>query len=286
MAFLDHITECNKFNLTKFGRFIVEGLPMGWVRRDLMDRLRAFPDVFVLADNMVAMHPDLRTADQRSQAFHMAAQTMVKEWGLMPLTNELYPVAAGWGQAPLMLMDRTMVVVFGVPSHGVHVNGIVRKPDGVHLWIGTRSAGKAVAPGKLDNMIAGGQPHNLSLMDNLVKEAAEEADVPEALARTARPVGLITYMREDAWGLRPDVMFCYDLEVPADFVPRNTDGEIDRFTLMPVAEVAARVRDTLDFKLNVNLVIMDFMVRHGVLSPDTEPSYVKIVQGLRRSLSA
>ena len=27
-------------------------------------------------------------------------------------------------------------------------------------------------------------------------------------------------------GLKPDVLFCYDLELPGDFVPRPQDGEV------------------------------------------------------------
>jgi len=172
--------------------------------------------------------------------------------------------------------------VFGVRAYGVHVNGVVRRPDGLHLWIGRRAPDKPVAPDKLDNMVAGGQPAHLGLMDNLVKEAAEEADIPADLARTARPVGAICYCLEDQWGLKPDVMFCYDLEVPADFTPRNTDGEISSFQLLPIAEVAARVKDGDEFKFNVNLVILDFLLRHGLLSPDDEPDYVEIVKGLRQ----
>lgn len=185
----------------------------------------------------------------------------------------------------MMKMDRSMVALFGVPSHGVHVNGVVQKRNGLHLWIGTRALNKSVAPGKLDNMVAGGQPHDLSIMDNLVKEAHEEAGIPEALARTARSVGMISYVREDTWGLRPDVMFCFDLDVPETFVPQNTDGEISGFALMPVAHVAQRVRDTKDFKLNVNLVIIDLLIRHGLLTPDGEPDYVDIAQGLRRGFN-
>jgi len=284
MAFMDSIIECNRHDLSRFRRFLVAGQPMGWVRHDLAERLTIFPDVFVVTDDSIAMHPALRTEEERTQAFDSASVTMVQDWGVTPLKGELYPVASRWGQPALMKMDRSMVAVFGVPSHGVHVNGLVRKPEGLFLWIGKRALDKAVAPGKLDNIIAGGQPYNLSLMDNLVKEAAEEADVPEALARTAKPVGLITYVREDEWGLRPDVMFCFDLDVPQDFIPRNTDGEITEFYLMPVEKVAALVRDTLDFKLNVNLVIIDFLVRHGFLTPDTEPDYIDIVRGLRRTV--
>lgn len=27
-------------------------------------------------------------------------------------------------------------------------------------------------------------------------------------------------------GLKPDVLFCYDLQLPADFVPKPQDGEV------------------------------------------------------------
>jgi hypothetical protein len=282
MAFLDSIVECNKHDIAKFRPFLVDGNAMGWVRHDIAVRLSAFGDVFAVTEEHVTMHPSLTTESAKTLAFDRAAHVIEKEWGITPLKGELYPVVRRWGQEPVMKMDRSMVALFGVPSHGVHVNGFVRKADGLYLWIGKRALDKAVAPGKLDNMIAGGQPFDLSLMDNLVKEAAEEADVPEAMARTAQPVGMISYMREDYWGLRPDVMFCFDLEVPDDFIPQNTDGEIIDFTLMPVHQVAQLVRDTQDFKLNVNLVIIDFLIRHGWITPDAEPDYIDIVQGLRK----
>ena len=78
-------------------------------------------------------------------------------------------------------------------------------------------------------------------------------------------------------------MFCYDLELPADFTPVNTDGEIDRFELWPIGKVAARVRDSFDFKFNCNLAIIDFLVRTGYLTPENEPDYIDIVLGLRRT---
>jgi hypothetical protein len=43
------------------------------------------------------------------------------------------------------------------------------------------------------------------------------------------------------------------------------------------------VRDTDDFKFNVPLVILDFLVRHGWLRPE-DPDYVEIVAGLRRDV--
>ena len=78
-------------------------------------------------------------------------------------------------------------------------------------------------------------------------------------------------------------MYCYDLELPADFRPVNTDGEVAGFELQPIEEVMARVRDTEDFKINCNLVIIDFLIRHGLIGPD-EPDYLDLIQGLRSPL--
>ena len=61
------------------------------------------------------------------------------------------------------------------------------------------------------------------------------------------------------------------------------DGEVGSFTLMAVDEVAATVRRGQAFKYNCNLVIIDYLVRHGVLGPD-HPDYIRIVSGLRAPL--
>ena len=81
--------------------------------------------------------------------------------------------------------------------------------------------------------------------------------------------------------MKPDVQFCFDLELPEGFTPENTDGEIEDFMLWPLAEVAACVRDTDRFKFNCSLVIIDFLIRHGHLTPESDPDYVRICRGLR-----
>ena len=37
-------------------------------------------------------------------------------------------------------------------------------------------------------------------------------------------------------GLRRDLLHCYDLELPEDFVPRAADGEVEAFELWPMAQ--------------------------------------------------
>ena len=41
------------------------------------------------------------------------------------------------------------------------------------------------------------------------------------------------------------------------------------------------MRPTTEFKFNVNLVIIDLLIRLGKLSPDTEADYMDLVTGLR-----
>lgn len=281
MSFIDHIKACNAADISHFRPFEVAGVPVGSVRTSFAMRLAAFPDVFSVRDDRVTLLEQFNTPAARTEAVARVVQRLGDAGVLPKPRGEDYAVVPRWGAPSLMRLDRRFVSAFGVRAFGVHMNGIVRQGADIKLWIGRRAADKSVEPNKLDNIVAGGQPAGLTLAENLIKESAEEADIPKALVQTARPVGAITYRMEGELGLKPDTLFVYDLELPADFVPRNTDGEIASFSLMSIDEVAERVRATRDFKFNVNLVIIDFLIRHGRLTPDTEPDYMKLVTGLR-----
>ena len=110
-------------------------------------------------------------------------------------------------------------------------------------------------------------PAGLGPEETLVKEAAEEAAIPPELAVQARKVATIAYAMQVEDGIRVDLSHCYDLDLPPDFTPYPNDGEVESFTLMPVAEVFALVRDTDDFKFNVNLVLIDLFLREGLIDP-------------------
>jgi isopentenyldiphosphate isomerase len=280
MAFLDRIRECNAHDLANFRPFIVAGQRVGWVRHAFADMLAEFDDVFDVVREAVRLSDRYGDFDARSAALDRVVRTLESRKVIKGRRDEFYPISTGFAAKPLARIERAAIPPFGIRAYGVHMNGYVRKADGIHMWIGRRAKGKHTYPGMLDNTVAGGQPMGIGLLDNLVKECQEEAAIPEALARRAMPVGAITYCMEADDGLKPDVQFCYDLELPPDFVPRNTDGEIDDFMLWPVDKVASVVRDTTEFKFNCNLVVIDFLVRHGLIPPD-HPDYLDIVRGLR-----
>ena len=280
MSYLDRIAVCRHWDPEAYRPFTIDGTALGRVAHGFARRLEAYPEVFTVSDRAVTLAPGLGDFETRSAAvrevlLELRAQGEVPRW-----RDEDYPVLRRWGDAPALKMERAAVPLFGVRGFGVHLNGLVRGADGLKLWVAKRARDKPTAPGKLDHLVAGGQPYGLGVAENLIKEAREEAGIPAALAATAVPVGAVSYRCERPEGLRDDVLFCYDLELPEDFTPANTDGEVESFSLWPMDEVLARIRDTDDFKFNVNLVVLDLAVRLGLIAPDA-PGYQEIWEGLR-----
>ncbi len=281
MSFLDHIRACNNAgDLSDFLPFQVSARRLGWVRPGFAELLAGFDGVFEVTGTGVGLALGLVDAGARTAAVERVLRPLGETGTIRAWRNKRYPVIERWGETPLFALERAAVPYLGVRAFGVHLNGYVRRRDGLHLWIGRRGLDRPTAPGKPDNLVAGDQPIGIGLKENLIKECGEEAGMDPRLSRRARPAGAISYVIGVAEGLKRDVLFVYDLEVPEDFEPRNTDGEIVSSELWPVAEVAARIRATDDFKFNVNLVNIDFLVRHGVIGPETEPDYLALIAGL------
>ena len=226
MSFLDRVKACHGFRPGDFRRFVVAGERVGWVLPGFADALKPF-DVFGVDDNSVRLSDRFANFDQRTRAVHEVLKDLVRDGKLKKLRNEPYQVGTGWGDEPLLTVDRAVVPLFGIEAYGLHVNGFVRAKDGLEIWVGRRAKNKATAPGKLDHLIAGGHPHAISLRDNLIKEAKEEANMRADLAQQAKPVGAVSYRLRNEEGLRNDILFIYDLEVPESFTPKNTDGEVE-----------------------------------------------------------
>ena len=54
----------------------------------------------------------------------------------------------------------------------------------------------------------------------------------------------IPHMPHQGWGLKRDVLFSFDLQLPADFTPTAADGEMAGFRCTPIEEVC-RILDVL-----------------------------------------
>jgi 8-oxo-dGTP pyrophosphatase MutT (NUDIX family) len=282
MSFRDHIHSCNNFDPARVVPLTAGNARLGLLRRDNADALRRFRDVFTVGEHGVELVAG-GDVDAISRAVDAVVDALVAEHRIPKWRNETFAVAPRWDMPPVFRLDRGAVPFFGTRAYGVHLNGYQRRGDALFLWIGRRSPDKQVAPDKLDNLVAGGIGNGHGVEETLVKESEEEASISASLIKHAVPAGAVSYRMETRLGIRDDVLFVYDLETKADFVPKNRDGEIIQFELMPAGEVLDRIRTTADFKFNVNLVILDFAVRHGLLRPD-DPEYLDVATGLHRPL--
>ena len=280
MSLQARIEYCRTWDRQDYRPFTIMGRRYGRVTHAFSSLLERFPEVFQVEAGSVALNPSLDRYDERSRAVERAMAQLAEDGHIVGWRNEVYPVLRHWGDKPVMEIERAAVPKLGLHAFGIHVNGFVRRPEGLMLWVGKRSAHKQTAPGKFDHLVAGGQPINLSLKENVIKEGAEEAGLPRSLTERAVPVGAVSYLCERPEGLRDDLLFCYDLELPADFTPASVDGEVETFSLWPVAEVLETIRQSDSFKFNVALVNLDFLIRHGVLTPE-DPEYLCVFEGLR-----
>jgi 8-oxo-dGTP pyrophosphatase MutT (NUDIX family) len=143
----------------------------------------------------------------------------------------------------------------------------------------------------LDNTVAGGMATGEEPFECLVREADEEASLPEQLVRQhAQPQGTLTYMYirgGQAGGeegmIQPECQYVYDLELPADVVPKPNDSEVEAFYLWTVEEVQEHLAKG-EFKPNCALMVLDFFIRHGILTPENEKDFEEIRSRLRREL--
>jgi hypothetical protein len=263
IGYEDRITTCHTADLAAFEPWFAGGRPVGFVHRARVAQLVQSGAAFRPTGGVLRLiGADPAT---RSQALAEAVASLCRQGDLEPPLGEPYPLLDRATHEPLGQLDRVAVPWFGVLARGVHLNGYQRSPSGLRLWVARRAAGKRTYGGHLDNVVAGGQALGSSAYATLVKEGAEEAGMPAALVAQAVHVGTICYQQQVGRALKVDLLSCFDLELPADFVPRPIDGEVEQFEPWPVAQVAASLRGDEAWKPNCALVALDFLLRRGLL---------------------
>ncbi|KAK0541037.1 hypothetical protein OC835_000357 [Tilletia horrida] len=226
------------------------------------------------------------TPEQRSAAL----QTLAEKWRdahtfpypLDGWRNELYAVW-GPGHTIAFRLERAACALFGVATFGVHLTAYT--PD-LRTWVPKRAATKPTWPSYLDNTVAGGITAGDSQGESIIRECWEEAGFPEDLVRKyIKSTGVITYVYKTKEGLiQPEIEYTYDLALPsADILPRPVDGEAESFELMTFDQVMKLIRQAR-FKPNCALVLIDFYIRHGLITPENEPEYVEVVAKMHNAL--
>jgi len=279
MSYLRHIQQCNQYQENLFSPFLIDDQCFGLIHKNHVSHLLRWPDVFTAKDGSIILAPKLNTPEKRTSAVNTVMKSLYEEGVIDSWVGEQYSISHEFNGPSMMLLERAAVAFLGVQGYGIHLNGLVRKKEGIFVWTAVRSKTKPFWPGQLDQIVAGGQPHGISLMENLIKEAAEEAFISEALARQATLVAEIRYRSQTHRGLNNDGIFAYDLWLDESFTPHNSDGEVDSFKLIPIEEIAKITETTDDFKDNCNLVNIDLLLRLGLIDK-SHPDYSEIISSL------
>ncbi|WVR03386.1 hypothetical protein IAU60_000377 [Kwoniella sp. DSM 27419] len=223
-----------------------------------------------------------------------------KNWNdeLMPIFAS--PRSSAWAMGPederkqgepfgntLFEQQRCLMTAFGFAAFGTSLIVYEGEKDSMMIWVSKRSATSQAWPSKLDTTVAGGLSVGYKPIDNIVKEAEEEANLPEELIRNgARCTGIISRYTKAGNSTFAGTEYAYDLQLPSRdskrYVSPTPDNlEAQSMQIMNLDETLAALRGH-EFKPLAAMMTIDFLIRHGYITPESEADYFGIAKRLRR----
>ena len=258
------VLAARAFGADRFLPFEARGR-LGWIRRDLVSQLERWPEVFAIDERSVRLRPSLATEADRTAAFAVVTRALADDGAIKGWRSETDAVRIRPQDAPLFHVERAAMRFFGFTCGAAHLNGFVRNASELRVWIARRSATKSIDPGLLDTLVGGGIASGQDAWQTLLRECGEEAGIGPTLARQATAAGVLEVCHEVPEGAHCENLYAYDLELSADFRPRNVDGEVAEFLLLDPAEIAGRIASG-EFSVEAGLVTLDFLLRHEAIS--------------------
>ncbi|PWN51678.1 hypothetical protein IE53DRAFT_385955 [Violaceomyces palustris] len=309
-SLLELLRRCHNHNPwkdEKLTAFKVEGTQIGFLQPVVVEAIledirkrkeKGEDEIFVsLVDEAngkgsISLSEKLDNVDKRSKALDTVCRAWKEEGRFVdPLIGwreELYSVYGknpdpSRTNVPCLRLERAACGLFGVATFGVHLTAYT--PD-MRIWVPKRSKTKSTWPGYYDNSVAGGITSGDGPFESMVRECEEEASLDEGTVRKyMKQTGVLSYFYQTPSGwCQPEVEYIYDLALPSsDIVLTPSDGEAESFQLMRVEEVIDLMKEG-KFKANCVLVLLDFFIRHGLITAEDEPRYLELVSELHNHL--
>lgn len=212
---------------------------------------------------------------------------VLKKW-----TGERFPIF-GPKRELVADLERSASGLFGIVTYGVQLIAYREDEDGLLIWAARRSPNKTLYANRLGVTVGGSLPAGETPRECLIREAYEEAGLEAQLVGShATSVGTISYVTasetETTSGgepglIRAEIQYIYDMKVGKDVIPTPHDGEASSIKLYSVDEIKMAL-DGGDFTPANACLILDFFIRHGVVTYENEPRYNEIISRLHRSL--
>ncbi|ADG14437.1 NUDIX hydrolase [Paraburkholderia atlantica] len=267
------ITAARRFDANAHRPFLIGAEQVGWIRERDMQLLAHWPDVFEITNDGVTLSAIFDTVDLRSAALASVIGALAADGRIPGWRNETYAIRNAFDAPPLAYIERAASRFFGTMTYAVHLNGVVEYAEGgaprgaPQLWIARRSDTKATDPGMLDNVVAGGIGWGFGIAETIVKECWEEAGIPAEIAAVAVAGRTAHVLQSLPEGTQAEQIFIYDLALPADFAPRNQDGEVGEHRLARIDEVARWIEEGA-LTVDASLATLDCLLRRRWIDED------------------
>ena len=202
--------------------------------------------------------------------------------------SELYPII---GATIPVCIERFSRSLFGIVARGAHLTAYAQTGQGLEIWVPRRASTLFSYPDCLDTTVAGGVTAGEDPLTCVVREGIEEASLSDKLVRdNARSCGVLSYigMNKTAGGgdytlITPDLIYVFDLEVEQNLMLKPGDEEVKEFYRWGVEKIKQSLAQG-EFKTNSALVMIDFLIRHGLITPENERHYAEISSRMHRQL--
>ena len=257
----------------------------------------AWPDCWEVNHEQRTVRLQGINIDGRTQSMH---ETMVQARdsgvfkSLKGWSGEVCPVY-GSKKELVLSIERTAAPLFGVVTYGVQLlayQRVAERHNDLGIWIARRAKTKRTYPNLLDSTVGGGLSTGETPLECLVRESGEEASFTEELIRSrAKASGTVNYMcrtDERAGGelglFTPEVQFTYEMELPSGVIPQPGDNETEEFVFMNVEKLKVALAAG-EFTPANGCVVLDFFIRHSIITYEQEKDYIEIASRLHRPLA-
>jgi 8-oxo-dGTP pyrophosphatase MutT (NUDIX family) len=227
----------------------------GWLDPQTARCLLQPPTLFELNGDRLTLAGDLHDSQARSQAMHWAARRLYEAGIVRAWRSEELDVWSDGGRS-IATIERAACRALGIETRSVQLNAF--RPDG-SLVVAQRAAHKLSDPNRWDNlaggMIAAGEGDH----EALVREAYEEGGLRLAHLPVERG-SRFRVQRMVPEGLMIETVQVFDVQLPADFVPANLDGEVSGFDTLPIGAAVDAI-ERGEFTLQASMAILDTLRR-------------------------
>ncbi|KAI1746575.1 NUDIX hydrolase domain-like protein [Xylaria castorea] len=187
--------------------------------------------------------------------------------------NERFPVYSVDRQH-LLDIDGSGVDVIGARSFAVYLTAWTNTSEGRKYWVQRRGLNKTLLPGMLDCAVSGRLRPNERPFDGMIREAAEEANLPESLLRERmRPCDVLAaaYPRSNqgAPAYMHHTQYVYEIELDESCNLSCDTDEVGEFRLMSLDEVRTGI-DEETFIPIARLVYLAHFIRHGIVTAEND----------------